>query len=301
MKDAIAAVEQAYLALEKGDAMVFPVTGGKGSDLSTKFAVKSGLVRSRGLLGMKIGTYWPGNRSKGLPAHGSTTLLLDDATGFPKALVEATYLTALRTAAADAVAVKYLSRADAQVLAVVGAGHQAWFEIEAVRNVRDIRRIMIANRTMGQAEEFAERLRNSGMEAQICDARTAVANADIVVTVTAAESPIVLDEWVRPGTHVSAMGADAVGKQELDTRLLARARLFADVVEQAITIGEFERGIAEGVVDRAAIRTIGSVIAGTTQARVSEDEITIFDSSGIALQDLAIADVACAKVAGEAQ
>jgi alanine dehydrogenase len=241
---------------------------------------------------LKVGTYWPGNRQLGLPSHGATTLFLDEATGMPTALVSSGYLTGIRTAAADAVAVKHLARADAATLGVVGAGHQAWFDVLAICEVRPIRRLLVWNRDPDRAEAFAARARTElGLDGESVPLEATVRAADILLTATAAAEPLVLRPWVRPGTHISAMGADSGGKQELDVALVAAGVLFADVIRQALTIGEFQTAARKGMIMDRDIQTLGSVIAGEAR-RPDADAITIFDSSGTAVQDLAIASLA---------
>ncbi len=295
--DAIAAVEQAFIALEQGRAELFPVVTGHGGAADRFFAIKSGVIGDRDLAGLKLGTYWPGNRSTGLPSHGSTTLLMDTATGFPRALVSASGLTAIRTAAADAVAVKYLARADATVLGIVGAGHQAWFDLLAIRQVRAITRVLVWNRDPQRAAAFAGRvIAELGIEAASVGLEDTVRSADILVTATAACEPLVQARWVRPGTHISAMGADAPGKQELDTHLVASAVLVADIVTQSLTIGEFAAAARAGLIAADDVVTLGAVLMGKAPP-VPSGAVTIFDSSGTAIQDIAVAGLAVARYA----
>lgn len=290
LEQAIELMQTVFLALDRQEAEVFPVVLGHGSDASTRFSMKGGLIRSTGAVGLKVGTYWPGNRARGLESHGSTTLLLDDETGAPRAVVGASHLTALRTAAADGVAVRALARPEASSLGLVGAGHQAWFEMLAVIAVRPIQTVRVWSRTVATAEAFAARARHeTGLDVRACDLCAVVEGADVLVTATAASQALVRRQWVRPGTHLSAMGADARGKQELDAALMPKARLFADDVEQSVTIGEFEAAHEGGLVGRDAVTSIGAVLAGKAPGRLASQDITVFDSSGLALQDLAIA------------
>lgn len=296
MADAIAAIEQAFVSLEQGRAEAFPVVLGHGSAGDGVFGVKSGLIRDGGLVGLKVGTYWPANRALGLPSHGATTLFLDDTTGRPTALISSTYLTGIRTAAADAVAVRRLARADAEVLGIVGAGHQAWFDLLAVCEVRPIRRLNVWNRDSGRAEAFAARARAElGLEALAASLEVTVREADVLVTVTSASEPLVRRDWVAPGTHISAMGADSGGKQELDVMLMADAMVYADVRRQAITIGEAQTAARAGIIREADIRTLGSALVA--DAARANNAITIFDSSGTGIQDLAIGALAVARCA----
>lgn len=290
--DAFAVIERCFADLARGDAIVFPAVAGRGTDPGTRFGAKAGLDVARNCPGIKVGSYWPGNRALGLPAHGSTTLLLDDRTGFPKALVAATHLNALRTAAADAVGVHHLARADASVIAIVGAGNQGWFDLDAIRRVRPIRSVRVWNRTPDAAEDFAARVRDTGLEAVACGLEDAVRGADIVVTSTAAREPLVMREWIAPGTHISAMGADGPGKQELDPALVAAALRFAEVPGQSAAIGECQHAVAAGLIDAQSITAIGDVIDGRTTGRSDAAAITMFDSSGVGIQDLAIAQLA---------
>lgn len=295
MAEAIEVVENMFREYGRGEAEVFPVAQGHGPDAGTSLSVKSGLIRPSRTVGLKVGTYWPQNRTHGLPAHASTTLLLDPATGYPLALVGASRLTCLRTAASDAVAVRHLAREDSQTLALFGAGHQAWFELLAVREVRPIQSVLVANRSTLAGEAFARRIREElGLEARFASPKEAVQAADIVVTVTAAREALFEASLVRPGTHISAMGADAPGKQELDPALVAKASLFADVVHQSLLIGEYEAAHKVGLVDAGRITSIGEVLNGSP-GRTSAEQITVYDSSGMALQDLAICSLALAR------
>ena len=295
MADAIAAIEAMFRDYGRDMAEVFPVAQGHGPGAGTSFSIKSGLIRTSRVVGLKVGSYWPENRARGLTAHASTTLLLDPETGYPKALVAASHLTSLRTAASDAVAVRQLARVDSRTLALVGAGHQAWFELLAVREVRPIETVLVANRSPQAAENFARRIREElGLHAEATAMREAVAKADIIVTVTAARAALFEAGWVRPGTHVSAMGADGPGKQELDPALVAASSLFADVVRQSVTIGEYEAAHKAGLIDADRITPIGAVLNGAP-GRTSPEQVTVYDSSGMALQDLAICSLALAK------
>lgn len=283
-------VRAAFEAIATDSARVFDVVIGTGLHNGEAFAIKSGIDNEREIVGFKCGTYWADNINIGLPAHGSTILLLDPKTGFPKVLVNASYLNGYRTAAANAIAVSYLARSDAAVLGVIGAGHQAEQEIRAVAEVRALSLIKISTRSKVRADWIDDRLKDMNIEIRFTSAEDAVRGSDIVITVTPSELPLVRDEWISEGTHISAMGADDKGKHELDTAILKRATLFADYPKQSIIIGEFQHAYDEGLINSVNdICALGLITLGKSSGRISDTQITVFDSSGIAIQDLAMA------------
>jgi ornithine cyclodeaminase len=287
----IEAVETAFMAQADKTGEIFPTVLGHGSNDGTILGAKSGLIKASpdgekgGLLGIKVGSYWPSNTSAGLPSHGSTTLLFDDATGFPKALINAHFLNGMRTAAANAVASKYLSNPEAKSLAIFGAGSQARFEVEALRQVREIEQVSIVNRHLDKATEFAEELNEKGLKATVSNAQQALKGAQLVTTVTASREALFDASWVNPGTHISAMGSDAPGKQEIPSDLFSHAQLYCDNKSQSVCIGEFQYATDA---QQATISELGSIISRDTNTFGAE-QITVFDSSGIGLQDVAVA------------
>jgi len=288
---AIAAVRAAYVQLQSGTAELFPVATGTGSDRRNGFAVKSGRVGSA--LGVKVGSYWPGNAGRGSEAHASTVLLLDDDTGYPRALIGASHLTALRTAAVDAVAVDALARGDATRLVVVGTGHQSHWDALAIARVRGLDHVSVWGRDADAAERRAGQLRDAGLPAEaVPDLTRALAGADIVTTVTSSDRPLFDRSQLAPGVHVSAMGADAPGKQELDPAVLDEALLVADLPEQALRIGEFRHAAREGRIGPEDLVPLGAVLCGDHPGREDQLRRTVFDSSGTALQDLAVCTLA---------
>jgi ornithine cyclodeaminase/alanine dehydrogenase-like protein (mu-crystallin family) len=296
LRDTIGLMEAAFASLDRGESQVFPFVAGHGSDPATRFGAKLGYDGVRRLPGVKIGTYWPGNAAKGIGNHGSNTLLLDNDTGLPIALVAATHLTALRTAASNAVAVRHLARQDASVLAIVGPGHQAYWDARAIAEVRTLERILVGGRRAVAAEALAERLRGDGLPAEASELSPALARADIISTATGSRAPLFAAAEVRPGVHISAAGADGPGKQELDPALAARASLWADLPSQSVALGEFQYLGASGV---HRVQPIGGLLAGRLPGRQTDDEITVYDSSGIGLQDVAICAFALERALAE--
>lgn len=280
--DEALALEAAHTAfLATGSAASFPTVLGHGSEPSNRFSVKS--AASAMAAGVKVGSYWPGNAERGVPRHNSLVLLFDQRVGRIGAVIEAGAANAYRTAAADALAVQALAREDARVLAIFGTGNQAYHECRAVVRVRPIEDVLVVGRTPGAARRLVARLADAGIGARAEAAAPAASLADIIVTATTSRGPLFEAGWVSDGTHVSCMGADARGKQELPPELLGRAQLFCDLVEQSRSIGELQHADAD-----VAVVPLGAVLSGTSPGRVSPDEITVFDSSGIALQDLAL-------------
>ncbi|MFD2741171.1 ornithine cyclodeaminase family protein [Sulfitobacter aestuarii] len=235
---AFEAVRDAFIAAVAPGAASFPVVIAHGSDPQNRFTVKS--ASGAELAGLKVGAYFPTNDARGLPRHASTILLIDQNTGRIGALVEGSAVNCFRTAAADAVASDALARPDAEVLTLFGTGHQAAYEAQAVARVRKLSRLLVVGRDPSRTEVFVERLRSSGLPVEAAAAETAVRAADIIVTATTATEPLFEAEWVRPGTHISSMGSDSEGKQELPSDLFPGARLFCDLPEQSMRIGEFQ-------------------------------------------------------------
>jgi len=286
---ALTAAREAFLATATGST--FPVVIGHSSVPHNRFTLKSGSAGD--LVGVKVGSFWPGNTD--LPRHSSTIVLLDPATGRLRAVVEAAAANAYRTAAADALAVETLARNDSRTLTVIGTGHQALHEVRAVSRVRPIERVLVVGRRAGAAREFAaEVIARTGLAAEPVDAQAGVSAADVLVTATTAREPLFDATWVRPGTHVSAMGADGPGKQELPVALYERASLFCDLPGQSSTIGEFQHTSTVPV-------ALGAVLAGTAAGRTSDEDVTVFDSSGFALQDLTLAAALLRRSTGDTQ
>lgn len=301
IEDAITVVEGALASSDIGVSRAFAFAAGAGPNQGTRFGVKAGYDGISRHPGAKLGTYWSRNNDIGLANHGSTTLLLDDATGHPCALIAATYLTALRTAAADAVAVKHLARHDASTLSILGSGHQAYYEALAVAQVRPIDQILIWGRDPDAAGRLAQRLRANGLPARAADIEEALAQADILCTATASTEPLFNELPVKRGIHISAMGADGPGKQELPISLVESALLFTDLVAQSVTIGEFQHACRTGQIMPDNIVPLGAVINGAAPGRTSDQQITIFDSSGVAVQDIAIGALALARARASGQ
>ncbi|MCQ1537922.1 ornithine cyclodeaminase family protein [Methanocalculus taiwanensis] len=254
-------------------------------------------IPAMNLAGVKIVNVHPGNPAHGLPTVMATIILIDPDTGVQTALIDATALTDMRTGAAGAVAAKYLAAKKPLTVGLVGSGRQAEAQLNAVAAECDVEEVIVWSRRRKNAERFAvayPQLNTSpaGSIEEAC-------NCDLLITTTPSREPLIRSEWIAAGTHINAIGADAPGKQELDPALLARARVFVDDYEQAIHSGEVNVPIRSGVysADRI-IGTLGEVVIGEKR-RISADAVTIFDSTGLAVQDLAIARLVVEKMEGK--
>jgi ornithine cyclodeaminase len=276
------AAREAFVA-SVDDAVVFPAVIAHGSTPTNRFSIKSAATGT--FAGLKVGSFWPGNADRDLPRHNSAVMLFDQEAGRIEWVIEAGEVNAYRTAAADAVAADALARPDAATLAIFGAGHQARHECAAIAQVRKFERVLVVARDAAKGEAFAAAMGEQGILAERAEPGAACAAADIVVTATPSRAPLFDAEWIGPGTHVASMGSDAAGKQELPPALFHRAALFCDLPAQAVIMGDLQH--YDGDPDR--IVAIGDVLLGRAAGRTSRDQITIFDSSGIALQDLTIA------------
>lgn len=294
IEEAIDAVEQTFAAMARGLARNYPVVREVVGYANAVFGVKTGADVSVPFLGLKAGGYWPGNLAKGLTNHQSSTLLFDPETGRASALVSANYLTGIRTGAASAIATKHLSRPQSRSLGIIGTGAQSAYQLRATLAVRPIRVVHAWDPSDQNLKAFGKVVSELGLEYRTHAEREPLAAAsDIIITVTPSNKALIEKGWVRPGTHISAMGADTRGKQELDPALVASAALFVDEAAQSISIGEFQHAFGQGLITEADIRgSIGAVIAGIIEGRRSDDEITIFDGTGVSLQDLVVADLA---------
>jgi ornithine cyclodeaminase len=257
------------------------------------FGVMPGAMGAQGPFGAKLISVFQGNFARGVQSHQGLVLLFDPESGAPVCAVDAGEITAIRTAAASAVATDALARKDARRLALLGYGEQAGTHARAIGKVRDVEEIVVWGRSAERARAFAERMQAElGVPVSAAaDVREAVAEADIICTVTSAAEPILKGEWVRPGTHVNVVGSGFAGPAEVDSELVVRARFVVDSREGVLAQGaEFLRAKAAGLIgDDHIVAEIGQVLAGEVEGRRSAEEITVYKSLGHVVQDLASA------------
>ncbi len=283
------AVEKVFAAMARKDAYNFPVIREAIGHADALYGFKSGFDRTSLALGLKSGGYWPGNMDKGLTNHQSTVILFDADTGKVKALVGGNLLTALRTAAASSVSIKHLAPEGSKVLGMIGAGHQSGFQMRSAAEQCDFEKVIGWNYHREQLANLEKVASELGLPYESVELEQLGEQADVIITITSSFDPILLDAHVKGGTHIACMGTDTKGKQEVEPSLVARARVFTDEIAQAITIGECQHAIAAGLIEETDIIEIGAVINGQVQGRTSDDQITLFDGTGVGLQDLAVA------------
>jgi ornithine cyclodeaminase/alanine dehydrogenase-like protein (mu-crystallin family) len=287
--EAFEVVESVFAAMSSGAAYNFPVIREAIGHADALYGFKSGFDRSSLALGLKSGGYWPGNADKGLTNHQSTVFLFDADTGKAKAIVGGNLLTALRTAAASAVSIKHLARKEAKVLGMIGAGHQSAFQMRAAAEQRTFEKVIGWNLHPEMLSRLEETAKELGLPFEAVDLDRLGAEADVVISITSSFEPILKAAQVTSGTHLACMGTDTKGKQEVEAELVATATVFTDEVAQSSTIGECQHAVASGLISESDINEIGAVINGKHPGRTSADEITLFDGTGVGLQDLAVA------------
>ncbi len=302
-KAAYDAVEAVFGSMARGDAWNFPVVREAIGHADALYGFKSGFDRAGLTLGVKAGGYWPHNMARGLTNHQSTVFLFDPDTGQLAALVGGNYLTAVRTAASSSISINHLARKDSKVLGMVGAGHQAQFQLRAAAEQRDFERVIAWNYHPDMLPSLGKVAADLGLPFEAVEREQLGAEADVIISITSAHDALLMKDWIKPGTHIACMGTDTKGKQELDPELVAAATVFTDEIAQSITIGETQHAVAAGLLAEDDITPIGMVINGDHPGRTSDDEITLFDGTGVGLQDLAVASVAArlAQEQGEAQ
>lgn len=313
VKDALQAVESAYRQKASGTGRAWPMVYEQFDPGVADMDIRSADLGDSGLFGLKLTAWFSKNPEQGLPDIFGTVLICDNKTGQPLALLNASALTGLRTGAAAALGVKALAAPSATQLLVIGAGHMCPFVIAATLaacpsfthvTIWDPRKRQISETRLAAIQQKVDEILAAAKLAhtyQLISAETgapAVSQADAIITVTPATTPVIESDWVKPGTHISCVGADMPGKQELASALVARAKLFVDDRAQSVSSGELEIPVKDGAITADAIAAeLGEVLAGTAAGRTSQEEITVFDTSGIALQDLASAQIAYERAA----
>jgi ornithine cyclodeaminase len=287
--DCIPLVRKAMIALSDGTAKQLLRSFISMGDGRT-FAQMPATLGERSWFGAKLVSVFADPADPGHKAHKGVVVLFEGETGDPVCIADAGEVTRIRTAAATALATDVLARKDAKVLTIMGAGLQARAHVEAIALVRKLGEVRIWARNPARAQELAMEMTSPGLTMRaVADGREAAAGADIICTVTSSATPVLLGDWVQPGTHVNLVGSSAPTPVETDTALVLKSRFIADHREHVLAHGaEFLRARQAGLVDDThVVAEIGEVLAGTKPGRQGNDQVTVYKSLGHAVQDLA--------------
>ncbi len=301
----IEAIEEVYTLKAQEKTALFPMVFHEFNPGVADMDIKSGHLKGADIFGLKLVSWFGENKEKQLPLLIGTTMIFDSTTGAPLAILNADHITGMRTGAAGAIGAKYLGKKDAKTLLMVGTGHIAQFEIAAtllaVDSIETVRICdpMSADQAVAYTKTIADKLKKHfGIEKEITfepvhSLEEAVKQSELIITATPSRKAMIHKEWVQPGTHISCVGADMEGKQEIDEHLFATSVVVVDDYGQAVHVGETEKAFKTGLITENDIHgEIGEVILGTKPGRQSDQDITIFDSTGIALQDLMTSKIA---------
>lgn len=300
-QETLTAVEDGFTRLANDQAMMPPIMRVDIPENNGEVDIKTAYLKGLDSFAVKMSSGFFDNYKLGLPSLGGMMILLSTKVGFPQALLlDNGYLTDVRTGAAGAIAAKYLAREQIDTVGVVGAGGQARYQIRALQQVRDFKRLLIHNRTPARIEPYIEAM-TPDLGVEIIKAENLqqlVQESDLVVTTTPAKRPYLKTEWLHPGLHITAIGSDAEEKQELEAGVLGQADLLVcDRTSQAFRLGELHHALEAGVIsdDEERIVELGEITAGRRPGRQSDEQITVADLTGTGVQDTAIALLAYRK------
>jgi alanine dehydrogenase len=294
MKGAIEAVESAFREMGLGNIEMPPRVYLHFEKYNGVMIAMPAYIKTLDAAGLKVVTVHPENPAKhNLPAVIARIILNDPSRGEPLAIMDGTYITALRTGAAGAVGIKYLARRDAKTAGIIGLGVQGRSQLLGMREVRDIELVKVYDILPAAKRAFVESMsRELGIDIRPVDSvREAAMGSDIVVTCTPSTKPFLTGDMIMEGAHISAIGADTSAKRELDTSVLKRVdKIVVDFRDQAFVVGDFAEPIREGAIRREDIYAeLGEIVTGKKPGRTSEDEITLFKATGLAIQDVGTA------------
>jgi ornithine cyclodeaminase/alanine dehydrogenase-like protein (mu-crystallin family) len=293
MNECVEVMAEALATLARGDAVLPLRTMMWLPDRSGLLGLMPACLGAPAVMGLKIVSVMPGNHGTEYESHQGAVLIFEVAHGSLLAVIDASSITAIRTAAVSGLATRLLAPEDAGDLAILGSGVQAASHLEAMKTVRQLRRVRVWSRSAANAQAFAEResARHGLRVEAVASARAAVAGADLICTTTASKAPVLEGTWLAPGVHINAVGACFRDARELDTAAVAGARLYVDRRESALNeAGDFLLAKAEGAIgDGHIVGELGEILLGKVPGRRSPDERTLFESLGIAVEDLAAA------------
>lgn len=291
MKDTLKVVEGAFSAQGAGKTQMPPKIYIKLHQYNGDIRAMPAFIETTKACGMKWVSVYPKNKEKGLPTTLATIILNDAKTGFPLAIMDGTYITKMRTGAAGGLAARYLARKDSKIAAMVGCGAQAESQLSALAEYFDISLVKVWGNTAKNADDFTCRMKWVKLKMTACkNIKDCVSGADMVVTTTPSQKPLVQLKWLKKGAHINAIGADAKGKEELEPAILRHAKVIIDDWAQAPASGEINVPWSRGLITKKDIcATLGEVICRKLKIRTNAGEITVFDSTGLAIQDISVA------------
>jgi ornithine cyclodeaminase len=288
------AVEQGFVAYSEGNTVIPPVAALHFENPPGDCHIKYGYARDGKYYVVKIASGFHDNPNLGLPAGNGLMLLFDKQTGaLLSLLLDEGYLTDLRTAAAGCIAAKYLAPKNISCIGIVGTGGQAYYQLKLLSFVTKCRKVMIWGRNESKAKKLKDHPDLQEWEIEVAkDLAQLTADCNLIVTTTSSAKPLLFAHQIRPGTHITAVGADDVGKQELDPEIFAKAdKVIVDSQSQCIELGDVSYAVKKGLIKKERLLELGEVIINSSLGRTSESEITLADLTGVAIQDLQIATV----------
>lgn len=301
VKSALRVVENAFRAHGDKKTQMPPKIYIKLRQYNGDLRAMPAFIETTKACGMKWVSVYPDNRMKGLPTTMAMIILNDAVTGFPLAIMDGTHITKMRTGAAGGIAAKYLARKDSKIAALVGCGAQAESQLAALNECFVLELVKVYGQKPVYAKDFINRMKGLKLKMAVSETvRDCVQDADIVVTTTPSRKPIVHLEWLKRAVHINAIGADARGKQELEPAILKKAKIIIDDWHQASASGEINVPWAKGLIAKKDIySTLGEVIYRKLKIRDSADAFTVFDSTGLAIQDVSAAQFVYQKALRE--
>ncbi|AOV08002.1 ornithine cyclodeaminase family protein [Sporosarcina ureilytica] len=291
-EDVIGSVEEAYKQFSDEKVILPPVISFEVEKYSGEIDIKSGYDLIDDVVGVKIASGYANNTENyGIPNGLATIILIDVRNGVPFAIMEGGLITDMRTGAAGAVSVKYLANPFSDKVAIIGTGIIARMQLEALSKVIQLKEVFVWGRNDENTKRYIKDMQKKIPlnYTAFTDLEQCVKKADIIITTTSSKEALIQSDWVKPGTHIACIGADMPGKKELDPTLFERATIVVDSIEQCIERGEVQHAINNGIVSEKNLNEIGEVILGNKQGRKSESDVTIFDSTGLSIQDITTA------------
>ena len=291
--EAVRVVEDTFTDYQEGRTHIPPVVNLDIEKNRGEVHIKTAFLEPQDMFGVKIASgFYDNPRLFGLPTGSGIVLLSDGKTGRPLALMDSSFITFIRTGASGALGIKYLAPRQVTSAAIIGAGANARWQLRGLLHFRDVRDIRVYDKIPEASGRFAAEMSKelNVPVREVSTAALAVSGVQVIITCTPSRTPIVKREWVLPGTHINAFGADMKGKQELDERLFETAKVVVDHIRQAPAFGECEMAVEHGILDVGRIHAeIGELTSGRKPGREKPEEITIYDATGVAIQDVAIA------------